>query len=291
MTTTNTKQDECRALIVEGGAMRSVFSAGLLDGFLQARFNPFDFVIGVSGGACNLLSYLTGMQGRSLELYQQVANQPGFISYRRFLQGGDLLDIDWLVTYVFNQFSDLSTRLPESTPFYITATNVLSGNATFVQANSDNLQTALKASMSLPLLCRQFTPLLGAPHTDGGVSANIPLQQALLQGANRIMVVRSRPRSFEKRDSLGHRYIRFAHRHYPALRHTMRRRVELHQQTLALLQNPPAGIDLVDICPPEHFEAGRFTRNPDHLHTGYQAGLDLASQAMSAWQSGTSARL
>ena len=54
------------ALIVEGGAMRSVFSAGLLDGLLQQRFNPFDFYIGVSAGAYNIVVYLVGKSGLSL---------------------------------------------------------------------------------------------------------------------------------------------------------------------------------------------------------------------------------
>lgn len=263
--------------------MRSVFSAGLLDEFLRANFNPFDFVIGVSGGACNLLSYLLGLEGKSFELYQQVARQPNFISYPRFLRGGNLLDVDWLVDFVFAQLDDSSSRLPKDKPFFITATNVHSGAASFVQAQPDNLQAALKASISLPLLCRQFTLLEGAPHTDGGVAANIPIQEALRRGARKVMVIRSRSRDYRKRDTLSHRYIRWMHRHYPALRQTMRRRVDLHEQTLQLLRQPPTGIEIIDICPPPHFKAGRFTRDPERLNSGYQAGRHMAQQALQQW--------
>lgn len=263
--------------------MRSVFSAGLLDEFLRADFKPFDLLIGVSGGACNLLSYLAGMEGKSLELYQRVAEHPGFISYNRFLRGGDLLDIDWLITYVFSQAADLPARLPQDKCFLITATNVHSGEAAFIQANQDNLRAALKASISLPLLCREFTLLNDMPHTDGGVAANIPVQEALRRGVRRLMVVRSRPSSFNKKDTLVHRYIRWMHRQYPALRQKMQQRVELHQQTVSLLQSPPPGIEIIDLCPPEHFSAGRFCRDLQVLQQGYEAGRKVALQAMQQW--------
>ena len=85
-----------KSLIVEGGALRGVFSTGLLDGFLERRFNPFDFYIGVSSGASNIAAYLAEMPGRNAKIYLDYSLRPEFINYPRFLRGGHLLDLDWL---------------------------------------------------------------------------------------------------------------------------------------------------------------------------------------------------
>ena len=264
--------------------MRSVFSAGLLDGFLQQQFNPFDFYIGVSGGAGNLVAYLSGRIGLSLELFLQVAQRREFISYRRFLGGGDLVDINWLVDFVFS-FGELPLQRISCAkrPLFITVTDVDSGEADFISASAANLQTALAASMSLPLLSRKFPVIDGRPRTDGGVAANIPVAEAIARGAEKIMVVRSRPDSYIKRDTLGHRLIRWRLRRHRQLVETMRQRPQLHRETVALMQAPPANIEIVDICPPEDFSAGRFTRNIADIRQGYRAGLDAAEDAASRW--------
>ena len=83
-------------MVVEGGALRGVFSTGLLDGFLEAKFNPFDFYIGVSSGASNIAAYLSEMTGRNRDIYLDYSLRPEFISIARFLRGGHLLDLDWL---------------------------------------------------------------------------------------------------------------------------------------------------------------------------------------------------
>lgn len=273
-----------KALVIEGGAMRSVFSAGLLDGFLQAGFNPFDLYIGVSGGACNLLSYLSAKQSSAMELYKAVASDRQFISYRRFFMGGSLIDIDWLIDYLFSNHPSSLSMLPLGhPPFLITTTDVSTGQPGFVKATTDNLREAMTASMSLPLLHRSFPMVEGTPRTDGGVAANIPVEEAINRGANRIMVVRSRPREFKKRDTLWHQYIRYKLRHYEYLADTMKRRVEQHQRAVAILQSPPAGVHIVDICPPASFRGGRFCRNPQTLQQGYDAGVAAAEPAMREW--------
>ena len=83
-------------LLVEGGAMRGIFTTGVLDGFLEARFNPFDLFIGVSSGAANLAAYLAEMPKRNFRIYTDYSLRPEFISFKRFIRGGHLMDLDWL---------------------------------------------------------------------------------------------------------------------------------------------------------------------------------------------------
>ncbi|MEW6335613.1 MAG: patatin-like phospholipase family protein, partial [Thermodesulfobacteriota bacterium] len=78
------------ALVVEGGALRGVFSAGLLDAFIEARFDPFDLYLGVSSGASNIAAFLARMGGRNYRIYRDYARRREFISIRRFLLGGHL---------------------------------------------------------------------------------------------------------------------------------------------------------------------------------------------------------
>lgn len=273
------------ALIVEGGAMRSVFSAGLLDGFLAEQFNPFDFYIGVSAGAYNLANYLAGLSGRSLQIFQQLATNREFTNYWRFLRGGHLLDLDWL-------FAAVMAALPlepeqvcrQGKPLYIGVTDVITGEANYVQAGPTNLEQAIKATVALPLLYRSFPQIDQRPMTDGGVADGIPVAQAIRLGATHIMVIRSRAYTYRKRDTLGHKIIRWRLRRYQALRKTMRERISRFEAALQLLRNPPPGVRIVEICPPEEFTIGRFNRNHHRLRAGYDAGITKVQQAMQLWQ-------
>src|SRR5512135_324999 len=85
-----------RALVVEGGGMRGIFSAGVLDAFLEQDFDPFDIYIGVSAGACNLSSQVAGQYRRNFRIYTNQMVRPEFISVGKFLRGGHYMDLDWL---------------------------------------------------------------------------------------------------------------------------------------------------------------------------------------------------
>lgn len=273
------------ALIVEGGAMRSVFSAGLLDRFIQEGFDPFDFYIGASAGASNLLAFLTGTPRKSLGIYLDLALRREFIDYRRFLRGGHLLDLDWLVANAVSQAGlDGAVLCAQKKPLYVGVTNVTSGEALYLKAGPFNLTSLIKASMALPLFYREFPEIDGRPMTDGGVADGIPLGAAIHMGAKRIMVIRSRFSGYRKKDTWMHRYIRWKMRSHTALVATMRQRIARHRDVVELINRPPPGIDIVDICPPEEFAVGRFSRDRDGLLQGYQIGFETGETAMARWR-------
>ena len=159
------------ALIVEGGAMRSVFSAGLLDGFLDSKFNPFDFYIGVSGGAYNLATYMAGTPGKSLAVFLEFALHKNFISYFRFIRGGHLLDLDWLFNEsLADNYLDVNAVFKPGKPLYVCTTKVSSGKPVYINTRPETLKNVIKASTALPLLYRGFPEINGIPMTDGGVA-------------------------------------------------------------------------------------------------------------------------
>lgn len=274
------------ALIVQGGAMRSVFSAGVLDAFLEKQFNPFDYYIGVSAGATNLAAFLGGEPGVSLRIFQDFAQRAGIISYCRFFRGGHLIDHDRLFALAYaNLQLNLAAIYQHGRAFYICVTDVSSGQAIYVQSNAENLQQTLRATTAIPVFYRSFPVIHGQAMTDGGVADPIPVARAIALGARQIMVVRSRPQDYVVKDSLVHRWLRWQMRTYPQLQATMRRRVTQHKEAMQLIRNPPAGVNIIEVCPPGLFSAGRFSRKTDMLQLGYQSGREQANTAMQQWQS------
>jgi len=272
------------ALIVEGGAMRSVFSAGLLDGFLEKNFNPFDFYIGVSAGAVNLLSYMTSQAGQSLHFYKNIASSHESINYRRFLCGGHLIDLDWIARRIANEIGDKLQDVDfQAKPFLVGATDIHSGQAVYIPTTADNYKSSIKASTALPLFYNGFPEINSQPMTDGGVADGIPVAEAIAHGATHIMVIRSRHKHYLKSDSLWHRYIRWRFRHYKELTNTMRERVNIHRRVISLIRNPPDGIKIVEISPPESLSIGRFSRNPEKLQSAYRTGISMSNNAIQRW--------
>src|SRR5688572_13075339 len=141
------------AIVVEGGAMRGIFAAGVLDVFLEESFSPFDFAIGSSAGACNLASHLAGQHGRNRRCYLTQMRRAEFVDARRFLRGGHWLDIDYLWTAFDREDPlDVVAAAANPTPLVVAATDVDGGTATFLEPGAAELSEALRASSAVPIL-------------------------------------------------------------------------------------------------------------------------------------------
>lgn len=273
------------ALVVEGGALRGVFSTGVLDGFLERGFNPFDFCIGVSSGASNLAAYLAEMIGRNRTVYLDYSLRPGFIDFSRFLRGGHLLDLDWLWDITIREIRlDLKKIYSRGKRFYVVMTDVRTGKAEYTLPDADGLEQALKAASAAPPLYRNFPEVGGVPMADGGLSDALPVQEAVRLGARKIMVIRSRHRGYVRNHNLSERIMSWAVRRFPALRGEARKRVERYNESVSLIRTPPPGITFVEICPPEGFRVSRLSRDPVLLQEGYEQGRALAETAIVRWK-------
>lgn len=275
------------ALVVEGGALRGVFSTGLLDGFLEADFNPFDLYIGVSAGASNLAAYLAGMKGRNGRIYRDYSLRPEFIDFGRFLRGGHLLDLDWLWEITIREIRlDLAAIYARQKPFVVVLTDVLTGQAVYRQTAAEDLEHTLKASSAIPLLYRLYPEVDGRLSTDGGITDALPVGEAIRRGARRIMVVRSRPRDYVKRSGISDRLLVRHARSCPLLEEAMKRRARRYNESVALIRTPPAGIDILEVCPPGDFRVSRLSRDRRVLDEGYEQGRREAGEAIRRWRTG-----
>lgn len=278
------EQQSESALVVEGGALRGVFSTGLLDGFLEAQFNPFDLFIGVSSGASNLAAFLAGMIGRNRSIYMDYSLRPDFISFPKFLRGGHLLDLDWLWDITIREVRlDLETIYSRAKPFVVVLTDAQTGDAHYKLTGAHDLEHVLKASSAMPLLYRAYPEVDGRPMTDGGVADSIPVGEAIRRGVCRIMVIRSRHRDYMKHHGLSERVMRWHVRHYPFLQQAMAKRVERYNEAVALIRRPPEGVSIIEICPPASFRVSRLSQNRMTLQEGYEQGRALAAEAIARW--------
>lgn len=174
-----TEKTALNALVVEGGAMRGIFSTGILDAFLENHFNPFQIAVGVSAGATNIASYLAEMYQRNYKVYTDYSARPDFINWLKFIKGGHLVDLDWLWDLSIKEIRlDLDKILNSKTEFYIGVTKVSTGESAFLKPVKNNLEEILKASSAIPVFYRRFLRLNETDYVDGGLADPIPVCEA-----------------------------------------------------------------------------------------------------------------
>jgi predicted patatin/cPLA2 family phospholipase len=272
------------ALVVEGGAMRGIFTTGVLDGFLEQGFNPFDLYVGVSAGAGNLAAYLADMPGRNRTIYTDLSIRPEFISLFRFLRGGHLMDLDWMWDVTIAQMRlDLKAIYRRRKPFLVGLTDVATGKAFSKETSAEDLEHLLKASSALPVFYRDFPLVDGRSVADGGVSDPIPVGEAIRRGSRRIMVIRSRPRGFLRKRDVSSYFMSWFLKSHPDLRAAVLNQNMIYNQAVSLIQNPPPGVAIVEVSPPAGFRLERFTRDAAALLEGYEQGRLAAEDAVSRW--------
>ncbi|EJU9972922.1 patatin family protein [Vibrio alginolyticus] len=273
-----------RALIVEGGAMRGVFSCGILDHFLASEFSPFDSFWGVSAGASNLAAYLAKMPGRNLKIYLDYSLRKEFISPSQLLRGGDMMNLDWMWNVTLEELGiDKSALKADSRPFFLGVTRQDNGQAEYHLPDVDDLAETMKASSALPVLYRNGVSLNGIQYVDGGVSDALPVAEAIKRGAKKIMVLRSQPASYQKPRGKFSALTRRMLKETPGLIEPMLTREVRYNQTLALINNPPPGIEIIQVCPPETFKLKRLSRSPAPLRHAYELGLEAGKEAIIRW--------
>ncbi|EIW88847.1 alpha/beta hydrolase [Alishewanella agri BL06] len=261
------------ALVVEGGAMRGIFAAGVLDAFIEQQFNPFHFAIGVSAGSTNLIGYLSGDHGRSRRILLDHARRDDFINWRRYLKGGHFCDVSWLWHASYDEVPlTFSHYLAQQIPLFVVATSVQTGQACYFEVTENNMHQLFPASCAIPLAYRDFPAINGECMTDGGLADSIPVIKAYQMGARDITVILSQPYGYRKRSSRFPGLMKPLFRQYPWLFTAVLSRASRYNQALDFIASPPSDCRIHVITPPTPFAVGRFCQNLALLEAGYQAG-------------------
>lgn len=273
--------ENSRAIIVEGGAMRGIFASGVLDAFMASDFHPYDFAIGVSAGASNLLGYLSKQPKRSYNVITELATTKTFFNPKRFLKGGDLVDVDWLWQESNRLFPIDKQSLFDGIPFWATVTNVSNGHADYYRINESNMKETLIATAALPIAVKTPPCFSGGCYTDGGVADSIPVKEAYRRGARDITVILSHPLSYHMNPAKHPWLMKKLLSRYPGVAEAMLHRAENYNASLGFIRNPPAGTVVKVIAPPEDFAVKRLTMKQEVLEEGYLMGIEAGNSHIS----------
>ncbi len=185
------------ALVCEGGGQRGIFTAGVLDEFMRAQFNPFDLFLGTSAGAQNLSAYVCNQRGYARRVIMRYTTSREFFNPVRFVRGGNLIDLDWLLDSTSHQMPlamDAASRLFDSgKEFWMCASRGDDYSAGYFSPHKENWLDIIRASSAIPGFYRTGALLGGINYLDGGISDPVPVQEAARRGAKTIVVIRTVP--------------------------------------------------------------------------------------------------
>ncbi|TCS38912.1 patatin-like phospholipase family protein [Reinekea marinisedimentorum] len=271
------------ALIIEGGAMRGIFAAGVLDCFMANDFRPFHSAYGVSSGSTNMASYLAGQPGRNRKIITDLSCRPDFINAGKFLRGGHYIDLDWL-WQVVDKEHPLDTRALSNQPtaFYAVVTNVVTGKPEYLMPAGNTANDLLKASCAVPIAYRRFPRYGQKQFADGGIGDSIPVIEAYNRGARHIVVVLSRSGGYRKSPVKTPAVVRKVMKDYPMLAEAILQREQSYNRAIDFIESPPEDCRLEVISPSQAFKVSRTTTNAHKLANGYNMGFRAAEQFLAS---------
>ena len=273
------KIDNRTGLVLEGGGMRGIFTIGVLDNFMDRGIH-FPYVIGVSAGACNALSYMSGQRGRAKFINIDLLKERRYIGVKYLFTQRNIMDFDLLFhklpeeiyPYDYEALSRSSGRLEMVT------TSCVSGKACYFDEKNDPKRVIdiVKASSSLPFVC-PMADVDGEPMLDGGISDSIPIERAISQGFDNCLVVLTRNRGYRK-PAKPTKVPFFFYRKYPNAKAAIRGRNAMYNSQMELVERMEDEGRVEVLRPVEPIAVGRMERDTEKMLALYQEGYDLAAQ-------------
>lgn len=268
------------ALVLEGGAMRGMYTAGVLD-VLQEQGLGFDGIMGVSAGAVFGPNFLSGQRGRVIRYNKRFINDRRYKGLGCLLKTGDLFSRDFAYDRVpreFDVFDDERFR-DSGVPFYAVVTDMETGRAEYMQVKSvfDDMDI-LRASASMPFVSRPVE-LNGRLYLDGGVADSIPFDAMGEMGYGKLVVILTRDMDYRKKP-MPAAAIKLYYRHYPKFRDSLLRRHQVYNDSVSRLRALEAEGRAFVIRPSRPIEIGRVESDPDKLQEVYELGLEDGEAAL-----------
>ena len=266
-------------LILEGGGMRGIFTIGVLDNFMD-RGIRFPYIIGVSAGACNGLSYMSHQRGRAKYADIDLLKEYNYIGLKYLFTKGNIMDFDLLFHKFPEEISPYDYDRLASSPerYEMVTTSCITGKACYFEEKKDPRRVIdiVKASSSLPFVC-PIAYVDGEPMLDGGISDSIPLERAMSLGYDNNLVVLTRNHGYRKPQKAT-RVPFFFYRKYPKVKETISGRNAMYNKQMELVEGMEREGRVQVLRPMKPVEVGRIERNIDKLLALYQEGYDLAAQ-------------
>ncbi|HZG56323.1 patatin family protein, partial [Paenibacillus sp.] len=253
-------------LVLEGGGMRGVYTGGVLERFMASNLY-FPYVIGVSAGACNAVTYLARQRGRNRRVTIDYVDHPDYLSIRNWLRGKGMFGMDFIFDRIPNELDPLDYEALFACPetFVVGTTDPETGEARYYgndvwKRDKATFMAVLRASSSLPF----FSPPVlvdGRLQFDGGVADPIPAARALEDGCERLVVVLTKDASYRIQPFKRRRFAEWVYRRYPRLVEAMARRERVYNESMALVRRLESEGRAIVLQPSQKLPVGRMTKD------------------------------
>ena len=270
-------------IVVEGGGMRGIYGAGVLDVLLENDIKA-DGLIGVSAGAIHGCSFVSGQKGRSIRYNLKYSRDPRYMSMRSLIRTGDMCGIDFCYRELPETLDpfDNETFESSSTEYYVTCTDVETGQPVYHRCPSlrgDRIDW-VRASASMPLASR-IVELDGKKLMDGGVADSIPVMAFRKMGFKKDLVILTRPEGYRKKQNPMLPLIRRAYREYPEFVETAASRHLVYNRELDEISRLEREGEILVIRPSRRIKISRTERRPERIEQMYRLGREDAMKAFS----------
>ena len=266
-------------LVLEGGGMRGVFTSGVLDAFMKHDLY-FPYIVAVSAGACNGLSYMSHQPRRARYSNIDMLQKYGYISLKSLLRQGSIFDPNILYERFPNEIMpfDYDTYEHNPTVYEMVTTNCMTGRAEYLSEKHDfrRMTSIVRASSSLPYLS-QITYVDGIPMLDGGIVDSIPVVRAIDKGYSPNVVIMTRNRGYRSVEP-DFKAPRLFYKQYPRLRVVLSHHVKAYNEQLDLIERMEDWGEVVCIRPERPMEVDRICLDVQKLEALYEEGFTLGEQ-------------
>ena len=266
-------------LVLEGGGMRALFTAGVLDALLDVKELNIDGIVGVSAGALFGANYISGQKERAIRYNKKYARDKRYMGLHSWITTGNAVNKDFAFYElpfkldVFDQEKFKESKIE----FHVVMTNVENGQAEYVLIEDVFEQMEyLRATSALPFASK-IIEINGKKYLDGGISDSIPIDYCQSLGYDKIILVLTRPENTHKEDKLNFLY-KLVYRKYPNLVERLINMGKDYEVVLKKIKDLENENKIFVIRPPEVLKIGRLEKNEEKIQNVYDIGLNTGKK-------------
>ncbi len=268
-----------KGLILEGGAMRGLFTAGVIDVLMENNIE-FDGTIGVSAGAAFGCNFKSKQIGRVLRYNKRYSKDKRYCSINSLIKTGDMYGAEFCYHTLPDKLDlfDFDTYNSNPMEFYAVCTDVNNGKPVYhsCPVADYSFMEWLRASASMPIASR-FVSIDGFELLDGGISDSIPIKYFESIGYDRNIIVLTQPYDYVKKPNRLMPLITLKYKKYPKLVEAMRVRHEMYNDCISYIKEKERSGELLVIRPKASLGIGRTEKNPEKLTAVYNLGRNAAT--------------
>lgn len=266
-------------LILEGGGMRGIYTAGVLDFFIEKNIEV-DITIGVSAGSCHASSYLSKQYKRAYNATVDYINDKRYLSFSNLIKTGSIFGMDFMFNKIPNELNiyDYDTFAKSKSKFVVVATNCETGSPEYFELKDLKKEIIyMQASCSIPMFAN-IVEIDDFKLVDGGVSDSIPIEYSLNQGYKKNIVVLTRDITYTKNKQKFLPIVNKKYKKYPNLVKAIENRHLNYNKSLTLVNQLEKDGDVLVIRPKKPVNVSQIEKNAKKLTSLYEEGYDNAKE-------------